>query len=223
VGRSREQLLAVVADADSLLSAGLVLVDTIPSADEKSAWSASPTVPGASENSETPAPVGPSSTTLAGNMSNFNLANYLGNPTFSQEFRVTIAADVVISSTNAYVAAFSVGTLPVGSTLTLVNYGAIIGMGGEGGTEIRSLNGFPGGAAISVTVNTTITNDGYIFGGGSGGQPAGSSPRDGASGRGGGGAGGGLGGVGEGGGTPVKTQQEKWNRRTRRKRRGPRL
>jgi hypothetical protein len=99
---------------------------------------------------------------------------------------ITVASGVYIWSDNTAVAGLTTGA-PWPSGVTLVNNGFIIGKGGNGGNFGSGL-GAPGGPAISLGVNCTITNNSgaFIAGGGGGGGSVG----------GGGGAGGGAGGTG---------------------------
>jgi hypothetical protein len=109
----------------------------------------------------------------------------------------TVNAGVYIWSDNTSTAALTInGSWPGG--ITLINNGYIIGKGGSGGvgrynTSGSSLSGNAGGAAISLGVNTTITNNSgaFIAGGGGGGA---ATSFGGQGGAGGGGAGGGAGG-----------------------------
>jgi hypothetical protein len=88
------------------------------------------------------------------------------------------------TTTGNYGLALSGGT--TGDTITLVNYGYIIGCGGAGASD---QNGSAGGPALSLGYNTIINNTyvgAFIAGGGGGGYAS--------AGGGGGGAGGGAGG-----------------------------
>ena len=98
---------------------------------------------------------------------------------------VTINAGVYIWSNNTGIPALTIdGSWPGG--VTLINNGYIIGMGGAGGTGywlspgLVYSNGQPGGPAISLGVNATITNNAgaYIAGGGGGGAGDDSCPKD---------------------------------------------
>jgi hypothetical protein len=109
---------------------------------------------------------------------------------------INIAITARIYSTSTAVAALASGTLPAGSTLTIINNGAILGRGGNGGHGNRlfpelATAGSPGGIALLTTVPTTITNLGTIGGGGGGGGGGG----DDVGGAGGAGIGGARGGT----------------------------
>ena len=73
--------------------------------------------------------------------------------------------------------AFTIPTLPTGSTMALTNYGIIIGSGGAGGYGGNAIGGGSGnggagtngGPALIVNYLTTINNNGIIAGGGGGG------------------------------------------------------
>lgn len=158
--------------------------------------------------------VGPAGTflTLSTSINNYNLASVLGSPAMPVTVTVTINAGVTVSSTSAAVPAFATGSLPAGSTVTIVNNGAILGRGGDGGagggcaelvegagaTYLCSAPtaGQAGGAAIDTRVALTVQNAGSIKGGGGGGGGgAGSTSNSASGGGGGGGAAGGAGGV----------------------------
>lgn len=101
--------------------------------------------------------------------------------------QLSLAAGNYLWSNSTAVAAVTTGTFPGG--LIFTNNGFIMGKGGAGG-DSSSLNGLPGGDAISLSASCSIINNGYIGGGGGGG---GSYVREYYAG-GGGGAGGGDGG-----------------------------
>jgi hypothetical protein len=113
--------------------------------------------------------------TISSNQVNLNLFSYAGSPSCTGgSYTFTISPGVTVYSNNTAMPALTTGTWPSGTTLTLVNGGSIIGMGGAGGsgniTPAWSGNpGYPGGDAVSVTTNVTITNNGMIAGGGGGG------------------------------------------------------
>ena len=108
--------------------------------------------------------------TIAANVVNYNLKTALGNPTVAKKFVVTLSSGVVVTSSSPFTAAFDTGALPTGSTVTIINNGAIIGKGGAGGYPGT---GGAGGDALSTSVTLTIDNtNGYIFGGGGGGGAA---------------------------------------------------
>lgn len=111
---------------------------------------------------------------------------------------ITVNSGVYVWSDSVASAALTVGALPAGSGVSIVNNGYIIGMGGAGGNGTGSPTaGQSGGHAISIACNvSSVTNNSgaYIAGGGGGGAPSTnyfSSP----AGGGGGGAGGGAGGT----------------------------
>ncbi|MDO8416522.1 MAG: choice-of-anchor D domain-containing protein [Agitococcus sp.] len=147
---------------------------------------------------------------ITANTSNYSLKTAAGNPTVAKDYVVTIAPGVIVTGAPAFT---TVG-MPVGSKLTIINNGAIIGTGGEGGsvyTIVYYVNqlGYGGGNAIETTLITFINNTGYIFGGGGGGGSyKGGDSSSGFNGGkgGGGGAGAGAGGWGySGNGVPGTT------------------
>jgi hypothetical protein len=145
------------------------------------------------------APVtGAFSTTLLSNQTNANLRTLVVAAGWNQIATavVTIAQPIYMYSTDITVPGLTIdGSWPNG--LRLNNYGKIIGKGGNG-SDANSAQ--VGGPAMSLGVNISLFNDGFIAGGGGGGG--------GGVGGGGGGAGGGSGaasntynpGTGSGGG-----------------------
>lgn len=149
--------------------------------------------------------------TVSSNTTNFNLKSAIetalgGTLTDPVDAICTINVGTYVYSTSTSIPAFDTGTSwPIGSKVSIVNNGYIIGRGGDGGAGDPSYagggNGGSGGTAINLGINTNINNVyGYIYGGGGGGAGAGTTVwlwvyynRTGASG-GGGGAGNGPGG-----------------------------
>jgi hypothetical protein len=137
--------------------------------------------------------------TISSNITNANLRTLAVAAGWNQSSAVTatIASGVYVYSTSTGTPALTInGSWPGG--VTLVNNGFIMGMGGNGMDKTTIYGNTavaqPGGNAISLGVNVTITNNSYIGGGGGGG---GSYFRDGYAANmctGGGGAGGGRGG-----------------------------
>ena len=110
---------------------------------------------------------------------------------------VVVANGVYVWSDTTSTAALVTGsTFPVGSTISIVNNGFIMGKGGWGG-DVPFANtavfgggaGGVGGPAMSLGYNISLTNNSYIAGGGGGG-----GSREGTGFSGGGGGGGGAGG-----------------------------
>ena len=106
---------------------------------------------------------------------------------------VTVNSGVYVYATSTGSYAMETGSLPSGSTLSIVNNGFIIGCGGGGSSS--------GGPALNINYPCSIRNNSYIAGGGGGGGTE--SNGFGHSGGGGGGAGqsGSPGGAGGGGGS----------------------
>lgn len=124
------------------------------------------------------------SQTIAVNTTNYNLRNAAiaagWNQTTVLAATITINSGVYVSSNSTSVSAFDrSGSFPAGSTLTIINNGNIVGMGGSGsqgtGTNGASANGSPGGPALSAGLAATITNNGTIAGGGGGGGGGGAT------------------------------------------------
>lgn len=140
--------------------------------------------------------------TIASNTQNYNIKSAAIAAGWNQVLpllaTITINSGVVVgsSSTGAYALQTGV-TFPAGSTITIINNGYIVGMGGAGAAAVGSGNGNGGGSAgpaLLIQQATTIYNNSIIGGGGGGGGGggAGRSCRFGwtaAGGAGGGGAG----------------------------------
>lgn len=91
--------------------------------------------------------IGPSTgvvftTTIASNTNNYNLINAATAAGWDGvsvlNANVTINPGVTIGSTSASTAAFLIGSLPAGSTVTVTNNGTIVGKGGNGGNADQS-------------------------------------------------------------------------------------
>ena len=110
---------------------------------------------------------------------------------------VTIPASTTVGSTSTGAYAISVpSAFSPTDTVTIVNNGVILGMGGSGGAGTGGSGpvtvgspGTPGGNAVYVNRPTTITNNGVIAGGGGGGGGGGRQSAKFTGGTGGGGAG----------------------------------
>lgn len=103
------------------------------------------------------------------------------NGTASLSMKITIASGVVLTNSSGGFA-FTLGSLPAGSTIVLINNGIIVGQGGAGGagstvsasgegigTGTNGGNGGSGGNGMSISYPISITNNGIIAGGGGGG------------------------------------------------------
>lgn len=129
-----------------------------------------------------------------------NIPGYVAGKT---DIVVTINSGVYVwqSSSSSLPTALWVGFFATGDTIKIINYGYIIGLGGNGGNGLiafanSSTPGQNGRNAIFVGTSCTIDNQGYIAGGGGGGGAAATyfgAPTA-SYGGGGGGAGGGNGG-----------------------------
>ena len=155
------------------------------------------------------------SVTLSTNQTNFNLYNYVGQPSQPISLIFNIDSNVTISSsgiTSGYrTTAFTVGNFKAGSTVIINNNGYIAGGGGargSGGTSGRrdGTAGGNGGYGLvkgsSNNFDCTIVNTGTIAGGGGGGGGGGANMQSN------GGANGGYGGQGAGITGYSKTQGE---------------
>jgi hypothetical protein len=122
------------------------------------------------------------SQTISANIANYNLkaaAIAAGwNQVLPLNATITINSGIYVYSTSTGAYAFQTGsTFPAGTTLSLINNGIILGMGGAAGAgaQISSYGGTvapvgaAGGPALLAQQAITITNNGVIAGGGGGG------------------------------------------------------
>lgn len=126
---------------------------------------------------------------LSANTDNYSVSSALQAAGWngSQPVNATITVDsgVVIGSTSATSAAFTLEAMPAGSIIKLINNGTISGCGGAGGdstghdspgstsiTNATLTAGQKGGTALSLSYALSITNNGTIQGGGGGGGAA---------------------------------------------------
>ena len=125
-----------------------------------------------------------------------NVAAIGGYVAGKSDITVTVNTSVYLYSTGTGTPGLTLSGGTTGDTLTLVNNGFIMGMGGVGGNSVpTSSNGGAGGIALQLGYPTTINNTNpvaYIGGGGGGG--GGKGPTFGGGGGGAGGAPGGNGG-----------------------------
>ena len=122
-----------------------------------------------------------------------NIATLSGYSAGKSDVTITIGSGIYLYSTSTGSPALSLSGGTTGDTLTIVNNGYIMGMGGNGRGQTYQ-SGLPGGPAISLGYPATINNtnaSAYI--GGGGGSGGASNAYNGYAGSG-GGAGGGLGG-----------------------------
>lgn len=112
---------------------------------------------------------------LIQNQTNYNLQSANGLPTATPICVVLdVPAGIEINSTTASSPALAMGALHPQSQVGLLNNGAIIAHGGDGGAGGNTTTfgdpGTDGGDAIHLSTRTNINNtNGYIFGGGGGG------------------------------------------------------
>jgi hypothetical protein len=107
---------------------------------------------------------------------------------------ITVNSGVYVWSDDTAIAGFDTGSnFLVGTTLSIINNGFIIGRGGNG---VYRANGTAGGPAMNIGYPVSITNNSYIAGGGGGGGSTGGQNVTYYIASGGGGAGGGEGGSG---------------------------
>lgn len=114
--------------------------------------------------------------TISTNTTNYNLRNAAVAAGWDQstplQATVTINSGIYVSANSTGVYAFDTGaSFPAGSSLSLVNNGFIVGMGGAGGrgADAPGSAGAAGGPAVGARVPISITNNGTIAGGGGGG------------------------------------------------------
>ncbi len=134
--------------------------------------------------------------TIAADAYNYDIYSQAGFPAGVVDVVVTINSGVVVGSHSATPAMYQSGSFAVGSTVTIINNGTIVGRGGNGGDGgapfANGKVGKDGKTALRLGQNTTLTNNGNIYGGGGGGG--------GGAGTASGGGGGGGGGKGQDGG-----------------------
>lgn len=137
--------------------------------------------------------------TFASNTANasLNVTSISGYTAGTSDITITVNSSVYLYSTSTGTPGLTLSGGSAGDTVTLVNNGFIVGMGGAGGGAGSA--GAAGGIALQLGFNTTInnTNGSAYIGGGGGGGGAGVT----VCGAGGGGAGGGAG--GNSGGSPA--------------------
>ena len=123
--------------------------------------------------------------TISVNTANYNLRAAAVTAGWNQilplNATVTINSGVYVYSTSTGAYAFDTGsTFPTGTSLSLINNGIILGMGGSGGLGggatapggiivLEDCPGFVGGPAIIARYAISITNNSIISGGGGGG------------------------------------------------------
>jgi len=118
-----------------------------------------------------------------------NLSTIIGYIAGKTDLTITVNSGVYVYSTDTASAGLIISGAAAGDTITLVNNGYIMGMGGYGGdyplnlASVTSGPGGSGGPALILGSNITLINNSYIAGGGGGGGSGNSG--------GGGGAGGG--------------------------------
>ena len=114
---------------------------------------------------------------IASNMTDLNLQSFgsLPGPGTPVCVIAEIFDNVEVNASTPSNAAFDVGNLDPNSHVGLINYGAILGRGGNGGTagNIASAqfggDGENAGNALELTTKTTFDLQGEIYGGGGGG------------------------------------------------------
>jgi hypothetical protein len=126
--------------------------------------------------------------------SSLNVTTIGGYTAGVSDITITVNAGVYLYSTGTGTPGLTLTGGASGDTITLVNNGLIMGMGGGGGLGGPASNGSSGGIALQLGYPTTVNNTSpaaYIGGGGGGGGSGGNC-------GGGGGAGAGAGGTGIG-------------------------
>lgn len=126
--------------------------------------------------------------TISSNQVDYNLNSAMAaagwNGTSPVVANVTIAGVTIYASANT-IPAFTVGTLPTGSSVYITNNGYIVGRGGQGvgkgypdnsSYNLTAPASANGGTALSVSSLVSINNAGGTIGGGGGGGGAGGSP-----------------------------------------------
>ena len=132
-----------------------------------------------------------SSTRDTFNLKPSGVSGYIAGKT---DITLTISTGVYLYSVLTSQAALIIEAFAAGDTVSIVNNGFIMGMGGRGGGF--NITPGAGGNAINLSYPVSITNNSYIAGGGGGGARGSGTAY---SGEGGGGAGGGQSGTSLGG------------------------
>ena len=112
--------------------------------------------------------------TLSANTTNYTLgtAQIPGYVAGSTDVTLVINNGIYVYSTNTANAGLTIAALNAADTVTIINNGFILGMGGLGGGTTfndSATNGAAGGPALTINRNVSITNNSYIAGGGGGG------------------------------------------------------
>lgn len=99
-----------------------------------------------------------------------NIGTLSGYVAGKSDITITVNSGVYVYSTSTSTPALTIQGASAGDTITLVNYGYIIGMGGSATGDYNNAgSGTAGGPALSIGNTLTISNYGYIAGGGGGG------------------------------------------------------
>lgn len=113
---------------------------------------------------------------ISGNVDRYNLYNAvvaLGwNQSVIVNISVVINSGVYVYSSTTATPAFVTGSFPAGSSISIVNNGTIVGMGGAGGNAHNGA-GQSGGGAFLAQTSIILTNNNTIAGGGGGGGAGG--------------------------------------------------
>ena len=92
---------------------------------------------------------------------------------------LTVFGGITVHSNDPVLTALDIGNLNPMSLVGIINNGAVLGRGGDGGgvttTTVGGNPGQDGGTALNLTTRTIIRNFGEIYGGGGGGSSAGLS------------------------------------------------
>jgi hypothetical protein len=130
--------------------------------------------------------------TISSNTANYNLRTAAiaagWNGTSALNATVTVNSGIYLYGTTTAGYGFDTGSIPTGSTLTLVNNGLIVGAGGAGGAGaqvpnivansfVAAVAGSAGGAGLRAQFAISITNNGTVAGGGGGGGGGGAEKR----------------------------------------------
>ena len=134
-----------------------------------------------------------------------NVTSIGGYTAGKSDITITVSSAVYLYSTSTGTPGLTLSGGAAGDTVTIVNNGFILGMGGAGRTGNGSAgNGNAAGLALQLGFNTTVNNtngSAYIAGGGGGGASRNGGGGGGAGGASGGGSIGGGGGAGGGPGS----------------------
>lgn len=112
---------------------------------------------------------GPINLVISSDTRNYDIYNEAINASWTPGTSVvlTVNPGIYVGSSSTGQPALVTGSFPIGTSVTIINNGYIVGAGGNGGYALG--NGMSGGPAFVAQSAVSITNNGMIGGGGGGG------------------------------------------------------